>query len=129
MSLTSYVANKLAEHLYRNVNYPSPQIWVGLHRDNGSELDGAVQTGYARVRLDDKMATPVDAGVCVSNADLAFPVSTSTWGSVAKVGLWEGETTGELLQVIDLDAPLEVGSNTIVRFPAGTISLGFNVPA
>jgi hypothetical protein len=124
MSLTTYASNKLADHLYNNAPYTSPEIWVGLHRSNGDELVSPTDGGYARVRLDDKMAA-ANNGVCTTNADLTFPASTTSWGEVTKVGLWDGPTAGNLLQVIDLDAPLTISTNTIVNFPAGSISLGF----
>lgn len=127
MSLTSYASNRLADHLYNNVPFTSPQVWVGLHRDTGTELSSPTDGGYARARLDDKMDT-ADNGVCTTNADLAFPVSTTAWGEVTKVGLWDGPLTADnLLQVIDLVDPLTIGTNTIVNFPAGSISLGFAI--
>ena len=123
MSLTDYTLNKLADHLYNNVPFTSPQVWVGLI--NGTtELASPAAGGYARVQLDNKLADAV-GGVCITNDDLTFPVSSTAWGEVNRVGLYDNSSGDNLLQVIDLPSALNVGINTIVRFPAGQISLGF----
>jgi hypothetical protein len=50
-------------------------------------------------------------------------VASSAW-SAARVGLWDAQTDGNLLQIIALPSALTVPSGVILRFPAGAVRLG-----
>jgi hypothetical protein len=70
------------------------------------------------------MGTPVN-GIAVSNADVQFPFSTQNWATVSTaVGIWNLQSSGVLLQTIQLDQPISVLANFSVRFPMGQIILG-----
>ena len=125
MSLKVQTLNKLAEHLYKNVAFESPEVWVGL-LTGSVELTSGAANGYARAFLSGKMDNAVD-GVCTNNEPLEFHVSTNAWGEVDAVGLYDGyDSEATLLQEIELPSALSVGANTIVRFPIGSIVLGFD---
>lgn len=121
MGLTTYTLNALTNHLYRNINFPTTQVWLGLIDGSNNEIIG---TDYARQRLDDKMANPSN-GNSSSNAAVQFPISGNSWGNVSGVGLWDNSTGGNLLQTVALPDSINVGANVIVRFPAESIELGF----
>jgi hypothetical protein len=124
MSLKVQTLNKLAEHLYKNVAFESPDVWVGL-LTGSVELTSEAANGYARASLSDIMGA-ADGGVCTNNEPLEFPVSTNAWGEVDAVGLYDGyDSEATLLQEIELPSVLNVGANTIVRFPIESIVLGF----
>jgi len=123
MSLTIQTSNALANHLYRNVTFASPpQVWMGLVTADGNELSPSSSLGYARVRLDDKLAPPA-GGIVESNDPVSFPVADSTW-TARRVGLWTAQTEDTLLQTIDLPSAVTVAAGVILRFPAGSIRLG-----
>jgi hypothetical protein len=121
--LTVQTSNALANHLYRNTPFASPpQVWMGLISASNNELSSFSSLGYARVRLDNKLAPPA-GGIVESNDSVSFPVANSTW-SASRVGLWTAETGGTLLQIIDLPTAATVATGVVLRFPTGAIRLG-----
>jgi hypothetical protein len=125
--LTYEMLNNLTNHLYRNVPFASTQVWIGLLNYLQDEevifVDG---TNYARQRLDDKMGEPVE-GVSTSTEDIQFPISQTDWGTIRGIGLYDNESNLTIpFHAIPLPDPIEVGENVIVRFPAGSILLGFS---
>ena len=59
-ALSSYAERKILDHLFKNTSYTSPNAYVGAFTSDptdsasGTECSGS---GYARVRIDDKMSS------------------------------------------------------------------------
>jgi hypothetical protein len=73
------------------------------------------------------MGAPVN-GVTVSSVDIQFPFVAQNWETaVVSVGIWDLQSSGILLQTIQLNQPISVLANFSVRFPTGQIVLGIGV--
>jgi hypothetical protein len=125
MALTDQAVNSLASHLYRNVLFNTPQIYLGLLRADEQELESSSNPGYARVRLDTAMAAPVE-GLASNDTEVILPGATANWAdTVVAIGIWAALTEGQLLQTITLHSPVDVLVAQAIRFPVGAIELGF----
>jgi hypothetical protein len=125
MALTDQAVNSLASHLYRNVLFNTPQIYLGLLRADEQELESSSNPGYARVRLDTAMAAPVE-GLASNDTEVILPGATANWAdAITTIGIWDALTDGQLLQTIALQSPLTLLEGQAIRFPPGAIDLGF----
>jgi hypothetical protein len=104
-AMSTYLANKLMDHILRNTSYnaPGPNLWLGLYTtnpgddDTGSEVSGG---DYARASASASGSSLpfVISGSCAYNYyDIEFPTPSSSWGDVGYFGILDEETSGNLL--------------------------------
>jgi hypothetical protein len=112
-SMTDYLENKLADHLFRTTTYSQPtNLYVGLltgacsDSSAGTEVTGG---SYARVVNNPGNAnwkgthastTGVSSGTggTISNAvALTFPAPTANWGSITHFAIYDASSAGNML--------------------------------
>lgn len=122
MSLTTYTANKVLDHLLKGTAWTQPaNIYVGLLSNVGTQTELAFSGSYARVQ---KNSWPAASGAAVSNdTEVAFPEATGDWGTVAGIGVYDSGpgTGGNLLAYGALTASKPVPSGVQAKFPIGDI--------
>jgi hypothetical protein len=112
-SLTDYLENKLADHLFRTTTFTQPaNVYVGLLTGACSDSAGGTEvTGgsYARVGVaagdaqwkgthGSVSGASSGTGGTISNAGaITFPAPTADWGAVTHWGMWDASTAGNLL--------------------------------
>jgi len=133
-ALSSYMANKIIDHMYRNQAFTPPStVYValftastGLSTNNPSaEVSG---NGYARqaIALD-----PASGGATANTADIEFPVATGSWGTITHVAIVDhpsNTTWGTNVNVLAYAAvsPNQaIASGNIFMLPAGNVDLSF----
>jgi len=112
-SMSDYLENKLADHLFRTTTYSQPAVLaVGLLTAAPSDTGGGTEVSggsYARVSNNPANAnwngthgntTGVSSGTggTVSNAGaITFPAPTANWGVVTHFGIYDATSGGNLL--------------------------------
>ena len=121
---SDYLENALINAVLRNTSYTSPAtVYVSLYTtdptdaDSGTEVSGG---SYARVAV--TFGAPSN-GVTTNSADVTFPTSTSSWGSVTHIGIHDASTSGNLLFHTPLDTAKTIDSGDIFKIETGNLSV------
>jgi hypothetical protein len=123
-SKSDYLENKLLDHVLTNTAYSSPtDVYVGLYTvaptdaGGGTELSG---DGYVRQAVSFASAS---SGATSNDADVDFPTPTDDWGTVVAFGIFDAETSGELLYWGDLTNSKTINTGDTVKFLVGDIDI------
>jgi hypothetical protein len=121
---SNYLENALINAVLRNTSYTSPAtVYVSLYTtdptdaDSGTEVSGG---SYARTAV--TFGAPSN-GVTTNSADVTFPTSTSSWGSVTHIGIHDASTSGNLLFHTPLDTAKTIDSGDIFKIETGNLSV------
>ena len=121
---SNYLENALINAVLRNTSYTSPTtVYVGLYTtdptdaDTGTEVSGG---SYARTAV--TFGAPSN-GVSTNSADVTFPTSTASWGTVTHIGIHDASTAGNLLFHTPLDTSKTIDSGDIFKITSGNLSV------
>jgi hypothetical protein len=121
---SNYLENALINAVLRNTSYTSPAtVYVSLYTTDptdagsGTEVSGG---SYARTAV--TFGAPSN-GVTTNSADVTFPTSTSSWGSVTHIGIHDASTSGNLLFHTPLDTAKTIDSGDIFKIETGNLSV------
>lgn len=121
--LSSYLENKLLDHVLRNTSYTSPTTtYVGLYTSNpdegntGTEVSGG---SYARQPLS---VTTASGGIVTSSADVTFPQATAAWGTISHIGILDAVTSGNLLMYTALTTSKTIDEGDILKISTGSLT-------
>jgi hypothetical protein len=122
-SFSDYLENKLLLHVFDNTGYTSPTtVYVGLFTSSpeddgsGTEVSGG---SYER----QSASFSVTGNTATTDAAVEFPTATESWGSITHIGLFDAETSGNLLAHAVLDAAKTISSGDVLRIPTGDIDI------
>jgi hypothetical protein len=123
-NFSNYLENALINATLRNTSYTSPTTcYVALYTadptdaDSGTEVSGG---SYARTAV--TFGAPSN-GVATNSADVTFPTSTGSWGTVTHVGVRDAVTSGNLLYHAALTTSKTVSSGDIFKISSGNLSV------
>ena len=129
-ALSSYSERKTLELFFKNTSFTSPQAHMALFTSDptdsasGTECSG---NGYARVRIDNKMAsatTGSDNSSIVSNADITFPTASGgAFGTVTHIGIFDAARSGNLLAHGALSASRVISDGDTFQINSGSLTI------
>jgi hypothetical protein len=124
-SLSDYLENKLALHVFCNTAYTSPTtIYAALctSATSDSALGTEVSTGsYARTAI----AFSATGAVASNSANCEFPQATASWSTITHAALMDASSSGNILVHGALSASKAIGSGDIFRFSTGQVTITF----
>lgn len=123
---STYVCNKLLDHLLKTASYPVPtNIYVALSRADplasGAGIDEPVGNAYARKTCN--VWAAASAGAASNTNAVEFDEATGSWGTLTHGALYDASSGGNLLAFGPLTASKAIGNGDTARFKAGTIQL------
>ncbi len=130
---TTYLCNKLLDYFFGSTSWTPPTtLYFGLFTTAPSQPAGtggvecAIGTNsYARATITNNGGgTQWNAAASAQKTnvvDITFNTPTSTgWGTVVAVGIFDASTAGNLLWVCVLGTSKTVGAGTVVNFKGST---------
>ena len=126
MSFTNFLETEILDHVFAGAAYSAPsQHYLGLftaapgEAGGGTELSGSA---YARQTVD--FAT---SGATTSNdAAIEFPTATGSWGTVTHVGVFDAESSGNLMAYATLSSSKAIATGDVFRVPSGDLDITLN---
>lgn len=122
--MSNYLENALINVTLRNTAYTTPTlVYVGLYTtdptdaNTGTEVSGG---SYARTAV--TFGAPSN-GVTTNSADVTFPTSSGSWGTVGWIGILDASTAGNLLYHTPLDVSKTISSGDIFKISTGNLSV------
>ena len=126
--VTTYFLNNIMGNVFKTQMNPAlpSSYYLGLSTSTptvtgGNVSEPATSKGYARIQLTN-LSAPSN-GVILNTADIAFPESTSSWGTVTYFVVYDSSTGGNLLLYEPLSSARVVESGTTVAIKSNKFKL------
>jgi|SRR5581483_8828508 len=130
MPLSTFLVNKLANHVYRATSYTSPAtVYAALLTSTASNSDLLAGTltnevsggAYARVAI--TFGAPA-SGVTQAST-VTFTTATAGWGTVRWVAICDASTAGNILSYAQLSSDVTVNNGNTFQFNSGSLTASF----
>jgi hypothetical protein len=123
MPFTSYIDNKLIDHLLGSGTYTKPAslyvaLYVGDPAGGGTEISTS-GTAYAR----QSGSFSVSGGTATNSASIEYSAATSAWGTINYVAIFDASTGGNMLVSAALSSAKTIGTGDVLRIPTGQLSV------
>lgn len=112
----------LPEKVYLGLSSSEPDI------DGTNVTEPSTLSGYSRIELTEKLGEP-NNGVISNTADISFPESSASWGTITHFVIYDSESDGNLLMFESLTQNRSVETATIVTIKAGNLTVTLANPA
>jgi hypothetical protein len=121
---SNFLENALINATLRATTYTSPAtVYVSLYTSDPTDADSGTEVSggsYARTAV--TFGAPSN-GVTTNSADVTFPTSTLSWGTVTHIGIHDASTSGNLLFHTPLDTAKTIDSGDIFKIETGNLSV------
>jgi hypothetical protein len=122
--MSNYLEDALINATLRGTNFTAPAaVYVSLHTADPTDAGtGTEVSGGSYIRQAATFAAPSN-GVSATSADVDFPQATGSWGTIGWIGIWDAETTGNLLYHTALDASKSIDTGDIFKIASGNLTV------
>lgn len=127
MPASTYLANALYNHVYRNTSYTSPtQTYVALFTSSASlaalkagTLTNEVSGGaYARVAV--TWGSPTDGDGAATTT--TFTTASAGWGTIRYAAIMDASTAGNVLEYGQLTSDVTINTGNTFQFNASAMT-------
>ena len=122
--ISNYLENALINATLRNTSYTSPAaVYISLHTADPTDAgSGTEVAGGSYIRQSATFGAPSN-GVSTTTADITFPQATANWGTIGWIGIWDAQTTGNLLYHTALDTSKAIDNGDIFKIASGSLTV------
>jgi hypothetical protein len=123
-AMSNYLENALLNAILRNTSYTSPTtVYVALFTSDPTDAGtGTEVSGGSYTRKAITFGAPSN-GVSSNNALVEFDQSTTSWGTITHMGLYDASTSGNLLVYGALTTSKVIDLGTVFKFLTGSLSV------
>ena len=123
MPFSSYVDNKLIDHLLGSGTYTKPSalyvaLFVGNPASGGTEVTTS-GSAYAR----QSAAFTISTNSASNTAAIEYPTATASWGTIDYIAIYDASTAGNQLVSAALSSAKTIASGDVLRIPASNLSV------
>ena len=122
--ISNYLENALINATLRNTSYTSPAVvYVSLHTADPTDAGtGTEVSGGSYIRQSATFGAPSN-GVSTTTADISYPQATASYGTVGWIGIWDAQTSGNMLYHTALDTSKAIDTGDIFKIAAGSLTV------
>ena len=122
--ISNYLENALINGTLRATTFTAPAaVYISLHTADPTDAGtGTEVSGGSYIRQSATFAAPSN-GASATNADVTFPQATGNWGTIGWIGIWDAQTTGNMLYHTALDASKEIDTGDIFKIASGSLTV------
>jgi len=122
--ISNYLENALINGTLRATNFTAPAaVYVSLHTADPTDAGtGTEVSGGSYIRQSATFAAPSN-GASATSADITFPQATGNWGTIGWIGIWDAQTTGNMLYHTALDASKAIDTGDIFKIASGSLTV------
>jgi hypothetical protein len=122
--ISNYLENAIINATLRNTTYTSPAaVYISLHTaDPTDDGSGAEVSGGSYIRQSATFGEPSN-GVSTTTADVTFPQATGTWGTIGWIGIWDAQTTGNMLFHTAIDVSKLIETGDVFKIASGSLTV------
>lgn len=123
---TNFSEDLVLDWLLTNASATRPTAWyVALYTVAPGEAGGGTEVSggsYARTAVTFTVSGTAPTTASNSGA-VEFPTATGSWGTIVAAGIFDAQTSGNLLAYADLTTSKTVDSGDVLRFNTGEIDI------
>jgi hypothetical protein len=122
--ISNYLENAIINGTLRATTFTAPAaVYVSLHTaDPTDDGSGTEVSGGSYIRQAATFGAPSN-GVSTTTADITFPQATANWGTIGWIGIWDAQTTGNLLYHTALDVSKAIDNGDIFKIASGSLTV------
>ena len=122
--ISNYLENALINGTLRATTFTAPTtVYISLHTADPTDAgSGTEVSGGSYIRQSATFAAPSN-GASASNADVTFPQATGNWGTIGWIGIWDAQTTGNMLYHTALDTSKAIDTGDIFKIASGSLTV------
>ena len=122
--ISNYLENALINGTLRATTFTAPAaVYVSLHTADPTDAgSGTEVSGGSYIRQAATFAAPSN-GASTTSADITFPQATGNWGTIGWIGIWDAQTTGNMLYHTALDASKAIDTGDIFKIASGSLTV------
>ena len=122
--ISNYLEDALINGTLRATTFTAPAaVYISLHTADPTDAGtGTEVSGGSYIRQSATFAAPSN-GASASNADVTFPQATGNWGTIGWIGIWDAQTTGNMLYHTALDASKVIDTGDIFKIASGSLTV------
>jgi hypothetical protein len=122
--ISNYLENALINGTLRATTFTAPAaVYVSLHTADPTDAGtGTEVSGNSYIRQAATFAAPSN-GASTTSADITFPQATGSWGTIGWIGIWDAQTTGNMLYHTALDTSKAIDTGDIFKIAAGSLTV------
>jgi len=122
--ISNYLENALINATLRNTTFTSPAVvYVSLHTADPTDAgSGTEVSGGSYIRQSATFGAPSN-GVSTTTADISYPQATASYGTVGWIGIWDAQTSGNMLYHTALDTSKSIDTGDIFKIAAGSLTV------
>ena len=122
--ISNYLENALINGTLRATTFTAPTtVYISLHTADPTDAGtGTEVSGGSYIRQSATFAAPSN-GASASDADVTFPQATGNWGTIGWIGIWDAQTTGNMLYHTALDASKAIDTGDIFKIASGSLTV------
>lgn len=115
----------MLDHIFGNGAYSAPTAWIGLYTAAPTDAGGGTEcsgNNYGRVNASALFGAA--SGTAIANdGAITFPTASGSLGTVTHFGVFDAETTGNLLVWGAVTPNKAVGSGDTASFATGDLDV------
>jgi hypothetical protein len=122
--ISNYLENALINGTLRGTTFTAPAaVYVSLHTADPTDAgSGTEVSGGSYVRQAATFGAPSN-GVSTTTSDITYPQATASYGTVGFVGIWDAETSGNMLYHTALDISKAIDTGDIFKIASGSLTV------
>ena len=122
--ISNYLENALINATLRNTTFTSPAVvYVSLHTADPTDAGtGTEVSGGSYIRQSATFGAPSN-GVSTTTADISYPQATASYGTVGWIGIWDAQTSGNMLYHTALDTSKAIDTGDIFKIASGSLTV------
>jgi hypothetical protein len=125
MSFSNHLETEILDHVFGGNAYTAPgTLYLALHTANPDEDASGAEvstsgTAYARQTV----TFTVSGNTATTDAAVEYATATDDFGTVTHVGVWDAETSGNLLAYAALTSSKTIETGDVFRVPTGDLDI------
>ena len=128
-ALSNYAELKILDHLFKNTSFTSPQAHIGYFTDtitDASTPSEVTGNSYARVRIDNKMAS-ASSGAITNSSAITFPAASGgDHGVIVAVAIFDASSSGNMLAYGSLSASKTISDGDTLSIGIGNLTISID---
>jgi hypothetical protein len=122
--ISNYLENALINGTLRGTTFTAPaSVFVSLHTADPTDAGtGTEVSGGSYIRQAATFGAPSN-GVSTTTADINYPQATAGYGTVGWIGIWDAQTSGNMLYHTPLSTSKTIDTGDIFKIASGSLTV------
>ena len=127
MSFTNFLETEILDHVFAGASYTAPgtkylALFTAIADGEAGSVTELSGNAYAR----QSVAFTTSGNTTSNNAAVEFPTATANYGTVTHVGVYDAQTSGNLMAYATLSSSKTIDTGDVFRVPSGDLDITLN---